>query len=132
MQGFDPVTFGWKGEEYTVEAERQLMLVAKIEDALSAGTGEQALTILLRPEGPPYARLACAYGAALRYAGADVSDEDVYLSMMEGFAKSDVSSVTQAQAAVLALIHVVSPPMGRIFSMGTEKKTGSTKKDKKA
>jgi hypothetical protein len=111
MQGFQPVTLSWKGQKYTVPAESQLRLIAAVEDALAGASGQQAINVLLRREGPPYSRLAAAFGAALRYAGADVSDEDVYLSMMDSMAKgADV--VIETQAAVMALLSILSPPIG--------------------
>lgn len=130
MQGFDEVTLTWRGEDYIVPADRQLMLVAKIEDALSGDSGKQAIALLLRPEGPPYARLAQAFGAALRFAGCHVSDDEIYLSIMDGLAKSDASTITNTQAAIMALLSVVSPPMGRALSGFDEKK--SQKKQPKA
>lgn len=129
MQGFEDVSFGWGGEEYTVPADQQLMLIAKIEDALSAGTGKQAIGVLLQSEGPSYSRLACAYGAALRHAGAEVTDEEVYLKMMDGLAQGKSDVISNTQDAVLALIAVVSPPMGHALIAGASKKNRKTKAD---
>lgn len=123
MQGFEEVTLTWKGEEYTVPADQQLMLVAKLEDALSGDTGEQAIGMLLRREGPPYARLAMAFGAALRFAGCHVADDAVYLNMMDGLSKNDADAVASTQGAIMALLSIVSPPMGRALSGYDEKKS---------
>ena len=131
MQGFDDVVLGWKGEEYTVPANKMLMLVCKLEDALSGDTGEQALTVLMRRQGPPHARLAMAYGAALRFAGADVSDEDIYLSLQSDLSKGDAEAVSSMQAAVINLIAIVSPPLGSALLSVTEKKSQPVKSKKK-
>jgi len=54
MHGFEDVTLHWHGQAYTIPANRQMMLIAKIEDALSGDTGQQATSILFRKEGPPH------------------------------------------------------------------------------
>ena len=82
MAGFEDVHLSWRGETFTVPASGQMRLIAKVEDALSGDTGKQALSILFRREGPPYTALASAYAAALRHAGAKVTDDEVYLSII--------------------------------------------------
>ncbi|MCA1337356.1 hypothetical protein [Pseudooceanicola marinus] len=116
MRGFSPITLTWKGQDYVVPAKGQLLLVAQVEDALIGRGGGQAVDVLLRPGGPPFTRLAAAYGAALRYAGAKVSDEEVYLEMHEGIARQDVNAMAAIQAAVMEMIMLISPPIG--FQMG--------------
>jgi predicted ATP-dependent serine protease len=116
MRGFEPVTLTWKGEKHTVPAEAQMMLIAEIEDALSGNSGIQAISVLMRAEGPPYSRLAAAFAAALRYAGAKVSDQDVYLSIMAGLGKSDGAIAVTIQNAILALLSIVAPPIAAQIS----------------
>lgn len=130
MQGFQDITIGWQGEEYNIPADRQLLLVARIEDALAGGTGEQAISVLLRPEGPPYARIAMAYGAALRFGGAGVSDDEIYLSMMDDLSRNKAEAVVKVQSAIMALLTIVSPPMGFALTEYTEKKTKPRKRQK--
>lgn len=127
MHGFEDVTLTWRGETYTVPANRQMLLIARIEDALSGDTGQQALSVLFRKEGPPYTRLAGAYGAALRHAGAKVSDEDVYLSIMSDIASKSKQDVTHIiQGAIIALLSIISPPAAAMVNDtkgSAEKKT---------
>lgn len=133
MQGFEDVTVSWKGEDFTIPANRQLLLVAQIEDALAGGTGQQAISVLLRPEGPPYARIAMAFGAALRFGGASVTDDEIYLSMMEDLARDKADAVIAVQTSIMALLTIVSPPMGRALAGFAEKKSkAETPKVKKA
>lgn len=131
MHGFDDVTLGWKGDEFVVPANRMLMLVCKIEDALAGDSGEQALTVLMRRQGPPHARLAMAYGAALRFAGADVTDNDVYMSMQTELSKGDAEGVASMQSAVINLIAIVSPPLGSVLLSVSEKKSQAVKPKRK-
>lgn len=112
MKGFEPVTLAWQGVQFTVPAEKQLRLIAEIEDALSMGSGLPAINVLLSG-APKHSRLAAAYGAALRYAGAEVSDDEVYISIMEGFASGAADAAILVQDAVIGLLSIISPPAAR-------------------
>ena len=131
MHGFDDVTLGWKDDLFVVPANKMLMLVCKIEDALAGDSGEQALNVLMRPNGPPHARLAMAYGAALRYAGATVSDDEVYLSLQSELSTGSAEGVAAIQSAVINLIAIVSPPLGSVLLASNEKKRDPVKATKK-
>lgn len=111
MKGFEPVTLSWDGQDYTVQPEGQLMLIAKIEDALAGESGQHAIHVLTRPGGPSYVRLAQAFGAALRHAGADVTDDEIYLSIMEDFASQRADVAVKVQGAILALLSIIAPPI---------------------
>ncbi|TCP43932.1 hypothetical protein [Rhodovulum marinum] len=113
MKGFEPVTLKWRGESFRVEAEDQLRLIAEIEDALADKSGTPAVLVLMRKGGPSYARLSRAYGAALRYAGADVSDDEIYLSLTETIAEGDLALALQVQSAILGLLAIIAPPVHR-------------------
>ena len=114
MQGFEDVTLTYKGVDYVIPANRVLMAVADVEDAVR-GTGQRAaLQILLQSGGPPLPRLAMGYAAALKAAGANVSADEIYLAMQEALAQGDAAEVMNgAQSAVMALIAIISPPMAR-------------------
>lgn len=114
MHGFEDVTLSWKGADHIVPANKQLMLIQKIEDALAGETGEQAVSILFRKGGVPHSRLARAYGAALRYAGARVTDEEIYLSIHEDIATKSEQQVEATMLAMLmGLLTLISPPTVR-------------------
>lgn len=113
MTGFQEVKFEWRGETYTVPAEGQLMLVAKIEAAIRSATGMPTVPVLLQEGGPDPACLAMAFGAAIRHAGGNATDAEIYLSMQEGFAEADVTEALRVNDYVLALLSIVSPPVAR-------------------
>ncbi|NBT33803.1 MAG: hypothetical protein EBT13_18380 [Rhodobacteraceae bacterium] len=93
------------------------MLIAKIEDALAGPQGEQAVMVLFRPNGAPHSRLAAAYGAALRYAGAQVTDEEVYLSIHDDIAAGSAKAVAaKIQTLVGGLLAIISPPTARALA----------------
>lgn len=122
MHGFKDVTLSWGGESYTVPADRQLMLIAELEDSLRGQSGLPAVSVLLQRGGPSFARLSAAFGTALRYAGAQVTDDEIYLSMQEDFAQESAEVADKVQTAVIGLLSIISPPMARQFSGPTEKK----------
>lgn len=109
MKGFEPVTLSWQEESYTVPADRVFELVGTIEEILMKGDTVPAVLLLLGG-GLPYTRLSRAFGAALRFAGAKVSDEEIYLSVNEQLAKGDMDGAVLLQQANMALLEVISPP----------------------
>ena len=124
MIGFEDVTLSWKGKDYVVPANKQMGLIRDIEDALEGKNGSVAIDILFRPSGVPHTRLAAAYGAALRYAGARVTDEEVYLSIHDDIANQSKAQVAGTlRAMIVGLLAVISPPMSRkIAGAPSEKK----------
>lgn len=96
MSVFEPVVLSWKGEEYKVEADRVMMLIAKIEDVITLSEvfsyGQKG--------SAPMAKIAMAYGVALRYAGAKVRDDEVY----KGLFGNGGSSTAEALNALLAMM----------------------------
>jgi hypothetical protein len=113
MKGFEDVTLTWQGQHYTVPANRQLMMIAKLEAALAPDDG-QAVAVLFRSGGPHHSTLAQAFGAALRYAGADVSDDDIYLTIHEDIAEKSARQVEiTIQNMIMALLAIISPPTAR-------------------
>ena len=131
MKGFEDVTLGWGGEEYTVPANNQLMLIAQIEDALAGTSGQQAVNVLLRSGGPSHSRLSQAYGAALRYAGATVTDDEIYLSIMEDFASGSNDSASKIQGAIMGLLAIVAPPIARAVAADEPAKKPKPRKPRK-
>lgn len=125
MHGFEPVTLTWKGEEYVVPADKQLLLIAKIEDALGGEQGENPVFALTRSGGPKLSSLSVAYAAALRYAGAEVSAAEVYNAIDQEMFSGELDAVSVAQEKCLELLAIVSPAGFKILTKG-----GSEKKQK--
>lgn len=111
MRGFEDVVLTWGGEEFTIPADQQMRLIAVIEDALLDHTGIPAVAILSRRGGPSQSRLSSAYAAALRHAGAKVTDEEIYLTLQADIADQSVEVQNKIQAATLGLLAILSPPM---------------------
>jgi hypothetical protein len=114
MSGFDPVTITWRGVDYTIPPNRQLGLIRQIEIALAGDTGLQAISVLFRREGPPHSLLAMAFAAALRYAGCQVTDDEIYLHIHSDIAnKSRDEAAATMQTMLMALLSIISPPAAR-------------------
>jgi len=128
MKGFEPVTFEWDGERYTVAADHVLELIAEIEDGLRGRGNRNAFAVLTDPAGVPLSRLAMAYGNALRYAGAAVTPSDVYLAIEGGMSEGSPDAALRVQQHVLALMAVMAPQTYRKFTGAAgdgEKKTAA-------
>ncbi len=121
MHGFEDVTLSWAGADYTVPAAKLMMLVAKVEHHLSlnlaTGEHEPPLQVLFRRGGVPATRLAFTLGAALRYAGAEVTDAEIYLSIQEDLAnKSGEEKVRQSHDIITSILAIISPPASRALT----------------
>lgn len=128
MQGFEDVTVSWKGADYTIRANTMMPLVAKMEDVLSGDSGKPAIQVLTTGTGPSIPRLSMAYAAALRHAGAHVSDDEVYLSIVSDFAQGDVEVAVKMQRAVRALLAIMAPPIAIAMRMDDQGEEDETEK----
>lgn len=132
MHGFQQVELSWRDQKFVVQPDRVLELVASIEDVLCRGGENSATMALLRPGGPPHVQLCRAYGAALRYAGAQVTDDEIYLTIQSDFANESVDAATVINNAIFNLLAVVSPPVAMRISAVDEpaakKKKPATKR----
>lgn len=94
MAVFEDVTFGFKGTEYKVPANKIMRLIANVEDIVS-------MQDLTSGKGPKLSKLAEAYSACLNYAGAKVETEQVYETM---FGENGGSNITESVSSLLMLM----------------------------
>lgn len=84
MSAFEPITLTWDGAEYVIPANRVMMAIARIEGHITLAE----MSTWADRSKVRVSALAAAYGDVLRFAGAKVADEDVYVGMfsngMEG------------------------------------------------
>ena len=90
---FEEVGLTWQGEEYTVPPDQVMGLIEVIEDAI---TIEEMAGV-----GVKRAKLARAYAAALRYAGARASHEQVFNSL---FGTEGLRSTEQVIQGLMAMM----------------------------
>lgn len=96
---FQPIVLKWDGVAYTVPANRVLAAIATVENVLTL----DELGRFTNKGTVPLARVAQAYGALMRFAGADVTDDAIYAGM---FDSTDVNPVMACQA----LLAMMLPP----------------------
>lgn len=74
---FADKTFGWDGVTYTIPARQVLEAIARVEEHI---TLPELLAFGARSTIPT-SKLSRAYGELIRYAGGQVTDEEVYQGM---------------------------------------------------
>lgn len=101
MSLFQDAVLVWGGRDYVIPAERRMGLIGVIEDHITLAE----LCAFATAGDTKFKKLSCAYGAALRYAGARVSDEEIYFAIYQ-------SGKTYAlvMAAINGLLAMMLPP----------------------
>jgi hypothetical protein len=77
MEIFNPIELSWGGKDYKVPANRVLEAVCVCEEEVTL----HELAQYAQRETAPAGRLAKAYGAVLRYAGCQVTNDEVFSAM---------------------------------------------------
>jgi hypothetical protein len=107
MSSFEDIRLGWDGKSYLIPARKVLGAVARVEEVVTL----QELLQYAQRGTAPMGRIAKAFGLVLRYAGADVEDEAVYLGMFgDGAAAADGGVQQQVLTAVTLLMQMMIPP----------------------
>jgi hypothetical protein len=99
---FEEVTLTWDGREYKIPPERVLRCIAAIEDVLPLWKLAQATVGEIK-----LADISQAFGAALRFAGANVSNDEVYARFFEG---DGAELAAKARAYCFTLQALMIPP----------------------
>lgn len=97
---FEPVTLTWEDKKYLIPAHQVLRAIAIVEEVI---TLHELMQYNTRGTAPA-AKLSTAYGAVLRFAGAKVTDEQVYARM---FDQGEAMSIGHA---ISALLFMMIPP----------------------
>ncbi|MGB1215396.1 MAG: hypothetical protein ACPG4X_18650 [Pikeienuella sp.] len=113
MGVFPEVNIPWDGEDYTIPANNQLAIIAEVEEILmTSPSGEVNDPIfLLLNDRVPRSKMAAAYGATLRHAGAEVSDDEIYLAMVEDISGKATGVNSVAWSVVMGLLALMAPPV---------------------
>ena len=100
MGVFDDIRLNWQGTDYVIPANKVMGAIARIEDIITLTEIYEAS----QRRSVKFSRVASAYAAVLRYAGVQVSDEQVYL----GLFKDNTAAVVNA--ALAGLLQMMLPP----------------------
>ncbi len=99
MGSFEDIRLQWAEKDYTIKANRVLGAIARIEDVLTLNE----LQRFGARKAAPMAKIAMAYGAVLRYAGASVTDDEVYAGMF-GAAGTSADAVVDSVSSLVAMM----------------------------
>jgi hypothetical protein len=105
MRVFEEVTLSWNGQDYKIPPDQVLRTIAEIEGVITMG--DLAQMSLGRPM---LAKLAMAFGIALRAAGAIVTDDEIYFGVF-GDKTDRVKTIRErAHRAIFSLQSLMIPP----------------------
>lgn len=113
---FEDITLEWGGEQHKIRARKVLGAIAVVEDVVTLAE----LARYAERKTAPLARIAAAYGALLRYAGAAVEDDEVYAGMFG--AGVEQSAMVEALAALVGLM---TPPAAMRSASSSESSPGN-------
>lgn len=119
MRVFEEVTLSWKGQDYKIPADQMLRCIAQIEDVLTFG--DLAAASMGRVK---LAKLSQAFGIALRSAGVEVSDDEVFFGMFGDKSERAKDIQERAQRAIFALQSIMIPPAHLRTEPGKPKAAG--------
>lgn len=106
MKRFQPIEFEHNGETFKVEANQVMGLIDAVEEHITLGEIVQDQS---RRRTVRFGKLAQAYASALRYAGARVTDEEVYASLMPN-GQDPTAMQRRSTEVITALLQVMVPP----------------------
>lgn len=119
---FNDIPIGWHDEEFIIPANRVLKAIAAIEENI---TLHEIFTYSERGAMPPLSKMAMAYGAVLRMAGARVSDEEAYEFMFSG--NEQHSAAMDALNGLLSLMMPASK-VAEFRDKGKDNKPGNSRR----
>lgn len=110
---FDDIMLSWRGTEYKVPANKVMGAIKRIEDhvtvhdllGMTEAGGDDGKSMVIRRTGLRLAMLASGYAAVLNYAGADLTEEEVYQGLFEGKGEAQANAV----AAISGLLQMMIP-----------------------
>jgi hypothetical protein len=123
MAIFEEVSLTWEDVEYKIEPTKVMGAIAKVEEIITL----KELLEYFQKNDAPMVKLSMAFGSVLRYAGAKVTDEEVYAGMFtEGRQDSIMTSIYN-------LLFMMIPPSvmskpGKVQAAPTGGKNSSKKR----
>lgn len=90
---FNPIELHWKKQKFIIPANRVLRTIAIIEEVLPL----DQVILMAQTEKVSISKISMAYAAVLRSAGCQVTDEDLYASLVgiPGVAKEAVQALQE-------------------------------------
>lgn len=101
---FNTLHLSWGGKEYHIPADQVMKAIARVEETVTFGE----LAEMLSTGRLKFAKISQAYATFLRYAGAMVTDEEVFFVL---FPRGSADVLNEAMGKLYTLIVMMSPPM---------------------
>ena len=117
MGAFTDIELAWGGTIYTIRGQRVMGALSRIEDVITM----PELQAYSARGTYPLAKLCSAYAAVLKYAGARVSDEDIYEMAFSGEAEQEAVIM-----GVMNLMKMMVPASARAKMEAAMSEVGST------
>jgi hypothetical protein len=102
MGVFSDFTMSWDGVDYSIPKHRILGAIDAVEDVVTIA---EIHTMLADPEKIRFRKVARAFSELLRYAGAKISDEQVY----EGMFSQDKEKTSSVMVSLFLLLKLMIP-----------------------
>lgn len=115
---FEEITLGWDGKQYKIPANRVMAAIGVVEKHVTLG---ELAKWQADPEKLRLTQLTAAYGAIIRFAGATVSDEQIYAGLFQQ------GGQTQVVAAIQGMLMMMIPPSALAGKADAKKKPVSKK-----
>lgn len=116
MGVFDDIRLNWQGTDYVIPANKVMGAIARIEDVITLTEIYEAS----QQRSVKFSRVASAYGAVLRHAGADVTDEAIYAGMFDGG-----NAAAAVRDALTGLLNMMIPPTAKSAQKEAPRGNGS-------
>ena len=100
MAVFQKIDLSWNGKDFSVPADRVMGAICAVEEVSTYSD----LFVMLNGK-PSLSKLARAYGVLLRYAGAQVDDEEIYNGL---FTPGEMAK--KVSTAINTLLGIMTPP----------------------
>jgi len=99
------ITLKWRGEEYTLNENEAFLACDAVEDIMTLGDTVEMLQGMGKMK---FVKIARAYGALLREAGASVSDKEIHDEFKSALQTADKNEkLVLAKTALLTLIQII-------------------------
>lgn len=102
MGPFNDISLEWAGKEYAIKARRVMGAIKRIEEEVTYFE----LMSYVASNDPRTSKIAAAYGVILRYAGASITDEQVYEGL---FGKTGIPNPDLIAKLIAVLLGIMSP-----------------------
>lgn len=118
---FEDIHLEWQGKKYTIPADDVLKCIARVEDVVSVGEVAEMLT----SGRLKFAKIAKAYATFLRYAGARVKDEEVFVSIFPSM-NGGADILAMCLSRLELLMKLMSPPESLLSKLDSGKDAATT------